>query len=118
MNLGQVSSVAVLAVFLPASLRGQAAREIPLDAIETLELHHLRADVVTYLGHPAVRIANTDAGDSNYGEGLAMVRGASLQDGTIEVSLSGDTAPDAPPELRGCVGVAFRVTDRSHFECL
>ena len=36
----------------------------------------------------------------------------------MEVNLSGDTAPDAPPNLRGFVGIAFRITaDRSHFEC-
>src|SRR5207248_4631499 len=32
--------------------------------------------------------------------------------------LSGDTAPNAPLNLRGFVGIAFRITpDRSHFEC-
>jgi hypothetical protein len=49
---------------------------------------------------------------------LAIVPGCSLQDGTIEVNLTGDTAPDAPVNLRGFVGIAFRITaDRSHFEC-
>src|SRR5207237_8441171 len=42
----------------------------------------------------------------------------SFQDGAIEVNLSGDTAPNAPLNLRGFVGIAFRITpDRSHFEC-
>jgi len=36
----------------------------------------------------------------------------------MEVNLSGDTAPGAPPNARGFVGIAFRITaDRSHFEC-
>jgi hypothetical protein len=47
-----------------------------------------------------------------------IVRGTSCRDGVIEVDLSGDTAPDAPPQLRGFVGIAFHVTDRSHFELL
>jgi hypothetical protein len=91
--------------------------EIRLDAIEKLELHHLKADIVTYHGRVAVHIANTGALDSDYGEGLAIVRGTSFQDGSIEVNLSGDTAPDARPGFRGFVGIAFRVINRSHFEC-
>ncbi|HKE29077.1 MAG TPA: hypothetical protein VKB88_42295 [Bryobacteraceae bacterium] len=109
--------MAVLAMCLSGKLPGQSSQEIRLDAIEKLDLHHLQTDIVTYLGRAAIRIANTGALDSDYGEGLAIVRGASLQDGSIEVTLSGDTAPHAPPELRGFVGIAFRVTDRSHFEC-
>ena len=49
---------------------------------------------------------------------LAVIPGSSFQDGTMEVNLSGDTAPGAPPNARGFVGIAFRITaDRSHFEC-
>jgi len=49
---------------------------------------------------------------------FAVVPGTSFQNGTIEVNLAGDTAPDAPENQRGFVGVAFRMTpDRSHFEC-
>jgi hypothetical protein len=117
MNRRRVSSIAILAVCLSGRLLGQSPQDIRLDAIEKLELHNLKANVVSYLGRAAVRIANTEAQDSGYGEGLAIVRGTSLWDGTIEVTLSGDTEPDAPPQLRGFVGIAFRVTDRSHFEC-
>ena len=118
MNLGQVSSIAVLAVCLPGRLPGLPSQEIRFDTIDTLELHHLKADVVTYHERTAVRVANTGGLGSDYGEGLVMVRGASLRDGTIEATLSGDTAPNAPLQLRGFVEIAFRVTDRSHFECL
>jgi hypothetical protein len=107
-----------LAGYLSGRLSGHLSQEIRLDSLEKLELHHLKAEIVTYRGRAAVRIANTGAADSDYGEGLAMVRGASLQDGTIEATLSGETAPDAPPELRGFVGIAFRVVDRSHFDCI
>ena len=105
MNLRHVSSIAVLAVCLSGRLPGRLSQEIRLDSIEKLELHHLKAEIVTYRRRAAVRIANTGASDSDYGEGLAMVRGASLQDGTIGATLSGETAPDAPPELRGFVGI-------------
>jgi hypothetical protein len=117
MHLGQVCSIAVLGACLCGSLPSQRSQEIRLDAIEKLELHHLNADVVTYLGHTAVRVVNTGALNSDYSEGIAIVRGASLQDGTIEATVSGDTALNAPPQLRGFVGIAFHVRDRSHFEC-
>ena len=87
-------------------------------ALDKLELHNVRADRVTYLGRSAVRVA--DAGPPGLGDAdrLAIVSGSSLQNGTIEVDLSGDTAPDALPELRGFVGIAFRVaTQGSQFEC-
>ena len=42
-----------------------------------------------------------------------------FEDGTIEVALTGDTAPDAPVNLRGFVGVAFRVVGGgSQYECI
>lgn len=117
MKLAQVSAISVLAACLSARLVSQAPKEVRLDAIEKLELGNLKADIVSYLGRAAVRIVNTGGEDSGYGDGLAIVRGLSFQDGTIEVTLSGDTAPDALPQLRGFVGIAFRVTGLSHFEC-
>jgi hypothetical protein len=118
MNLTNVSAMALLTASLTGRMLGQTPQEVRLDTIEKLELGNLKANIVTHLGHAVVRIANLEGYDSDYGEGLAIVRGVSLRDGTVEVTLSGNTAPDAPPELRGFVGVAFRVLDRSHFECI
>lgn len=117
MNLKQVKSITVLAACLVGRLRGQSTQEISLDSLNSLDLRNLKAQVIAYRGHTAVRLANTEPQDSEYGDGLAVVRRTSFQDGTIEVILSGDTAPNAPPELRGFVGIAFRVKDTSHFEC-
>jgi hypothetical protein len=110
----------VLAVLLASSETqsgGQGRQKALGLTVDKLELHNVKAEPVTYLGRAAVRIIGgadvlDDAGN------LAIVQGSSFQDGTIEVDLSGDTAPNAPPEWRGFVGIAFRVTaDRSHFEC-
>ena len=65
-----------------------------------------------------MRVSDAGPQDLDDAGRFAVVPGSSFQDGTIEVNLSGDTAPDAPPTARGFVGIAFRVTtDRSHFEC-
>jgi hypothetical protein len=47
-----------LAVCLSGRLPGQSSQEIRRDSIEKLELHHLKAEIVTYRGRAAVRIAN------------------------------------------------------------
>jgi len=107
----------VMAACLAGRLPDQSAQEILFDSIEKLDLHHLKADMVTYDGRAAVRISNPAELGNDYGESLAIVPGTSFKDGTIEAMLAGDTEPDAPPEVRGFVGIAFRVTDRSHFEC-
>ena len=97
---------------------GQAQQKAQTLALDKLELHNVKTEAVTYLGRNAMRV--TDAGPEGLDDAgrLAVIPGSSFQDGTLEVSLSGDTAPNAPPNLRGFVGIAFRLTaDRSHFEC-
>jgi len=87
-------------------------------AVDTLELHNVKAETVTYLGRGAVRVTDVAPDSVDDAGRLAILPASSFQDGTIEVTLSGDTPPDAPPGARGFVGIAFRVTpDRSHFEC-
>ncbi|RXH58549.1 hypothetical protein GRAN_1859 [Granulicella sibirica] len=57
-----------------------------------------------------------DAGDDV--SRIAIIKGSSIQDGSIELNLTGDTSPNAPENLRGFVGIAFRVgAGGSHFEC-
>ena len=108
---------AVLALLVAGSARQSSGQErperLPL-VLGKLELRNVRAKAVTYRGRAAMRIA--DAGGN--AESLAIIRGSSFRDGTIDLDVSGDTAPDAPTFMRGFVGVAFRVsTDGSRFEC-
>ncbi|HUC53798.1 MAG TPA: hypothetical protein VMR90_07110 [Candidatus Cybelea sp.] len=113
--------VLALAVLLTSSGAPSGAQERQKPGrliLDKLELLNVKAEPVTYLGRRAMRVS--DAGPEGLDDAgrLAVVPGSSFQDGTIEVNLSGDTAPDAPPGARGFVGIAFRITaDRSHFEC-
>jgi hypothetical protein len=85
---------------------------------DRLELHNVAAASVPYRGRSALRLVDAAPGGGDDVSRIAVVEGASLQDGTIEVNLSGDTVPDAPQNLRGFVGIAFRVSsDASRFEC-
>lgn len=108
-------------VFVISSATAIGGRERPKAetlALEKLELHNVKAEQVTYHGRGATRVTDVGAEGLDDAGRLAIVPGSALQDGTIEVNLTGDTAPDAPAGFRGFVGIAFRVTaDRSHFEC-
>lgn len=97
---------------------GQAQQKPQTFALDKLELHNAKTEAVTYLGRSAMRV--TDAGPEGLDDAgrLVVIPGSSFEDGIIEVNLGGDTAPNAPPNLWGFVGIAFRVTaDRSPFEC-
>jgi len=97
----------MLLVFAGLPLFGQSLQP------DALELHGVKAEAVTYRGRAAVRITQT--GDA----GIAIVKGTQFEDGTIEVALTGDTAPDAPPALRGFVGIAFRLAgEGAQYECI
>ena len=102
---------------LHATSAGAPQKSVGL-ALEKLELHSVSAEPVNYQGRRAVRVTDTASDDVGDAGRLAVVPGSSLQDGTIEVTLSGDTLPNASEGARGFVGIAFRISaDRSHFEC-
>lgn len=115
-----ISTFAIGVLLVSATPSPVQAQQKPLSlAFDKLELRNVKAEPVTYQGRAAVRV--TDAGAERLGDAgrLAIVPGTSFQDGSIEVNLSGNTAPDAPEGARGFVGVAFRISaDRSRFECL
>lgn len=111
--------------FILAFLVGLSVRQLPGQdrqknlqlTLDKLELHNVKAKPVRYRGQAAMQITAAAANMSS-GESLAIVRGSSFEDGTIDVDMSGNTAPNAPAYMRGFVGVAFRVTGGgSHFEC-
>jgi hypothetical protein len=113
-----VFTLAVLLTSSGGQSAAQARQKAEDLALDKLELHNVKAEPVAYLGRRAMRV--TDAAPPTVDDAgrLAVVPGSYFQDGTIEVNLSGDTAPDAPANLRGFVGIAFRITaDGSHFEC-
>ena len=99
---------AVLLISSQAQSAGQAPQKAAELRLEKLELHNVKAEPVTHLGRSAVRI--TDAGAEGLDDAgrLAIVPGTSFQDGTIEVNLTGDTAPDARPGAAQLPGLVAR----------
>lgn len=119
MKLLQLCALSLLLFWPRLERPGHSSAGAGPQSPDKLELHNVKAESVTYLGRDATRVTDAGAAGLDDSDRFAVVRGTEFQDGTIEVNLTGDTAADAPPEYRGFVGIAFRVsTDRSHFECL
>jgi hypothetical protein len=84
-------------------------------SIDGLELHNVRAEPGSYQGRQAVRLTEQVMGEG----GIAILPDSELGDGWIETRLAGRVRPDAPPDMRGFAGVAFRVRpDGNQYECL
>ena len=100
------------------TLLAQGASQEPIPSLDRLELRNVVAQSSTYQEIPSLAINASGEPDVDDAGRFAVVRGTGFENGTIEVMLTGDTAPDAKPELRGFVGIAFRVSpDGSRFEC-
>lgn len=118
------SSLVVLAGLVlalsPRALPAQAL-SVPLDraALEAgrFDLRAAVADVVEYRGATALRVAG--APGAAPGSALVLLDTPPFGNGTIELELAGEPAPDADPSMRGFVGVAFRVTgeEAERYEC-
>lgn len=119
--LGKFLVFAAAVVFVPAShmqRESQMPGKLRIEQVDALDLHNVKSETVTYRGRSAVRIVDAVPNEADDTRRIAVVKGSSLQNGTIEVLLSGDTLPNTPPTARGFVGIAFRVAgDASHYEC-
>src|SRR5258708_36752466 len=110
-------ALAIVLIGLGAQSGVQERQKSATLVLDKLELHNVKAEPVTYLGRSAMRVSDAVPQELDDAGRLAVVPGSSFQDGTIEVSLSGNTAPNAPANLRGFVGIAFRIAAaRSHFQ--
>lgn len=81
-----------------------------------LELKGLQSAETEYKGKKAIKLTETPEAQ---GDGqLAILKGAALHNGTIEVWLSGEPGTSASQTARGFVGVAFRLqTGGEKYEC-
>ena len=92
---------------------------VSLTDLAALTPNHVVASVASHNGHQALRLV-LEAGAKTPDEpNFAIPKGIEIGNGTIEVWLAGRRAPDAPPDVRGFTGVAFRIApDCAKFECV
>jgi hypothetical protein len=88
----------------------------PLASPSELELINVKAELVTYRGRSALRLLEQDMLSDE--QSIAILPDSNFKDGVIETEVAGSPRADAPMEMRGFVGVAFRVQPHaSQFEC-
>ncbi len=87
--------------------------------ITDIRVHNVQVVAVRHDGIDGVLVTEPP-GQSNDGEDqLAVIPGARLHNGVIEVDIAGRPSEGAQEQARGFVGIAFRVAaDARKFECL
>jgi hypothetical protein len=92
-------------------------KSLPLNSITGLELINVKADVVDHNGKEGIQISKIEGEIT--GETLVIIPEINFKDGIITIELTGEPAANADPQMRGFVGVAFRVnpSDYSSYEC-
>jgi hypothetical protein len=85
-----------------------------LDSIDELQPHHVSIAASTYRGERSVHVLNDTTGTGN---AFVVIRGTTITNGTIEVDVAGQPEAGASQGARGFIGVIFRATDDSHFNC-
>jgi hypothetical protein len=92
---------------------------LSLESSQALALVGATREVVTYRGRRAVRLSSLPAREGSDEGLLAILNGLDFRDGTIEVEVAGSPRPGVSPDMRGFIGIAFRLQpDGSRFEQL
>lgn len=88
-----------------AMLAGLAVQAGPGIDASKLDGKNSKAEVVTWKGSPAIKLVQDEVGF----DGMAILKGASFHNGTIEVDVAGLPGARAAESARGFVGISFRV---------
>jgi hypothetical protein len=95
------------------------AQAVAINRQAILEVHNAITKPIEYDGKSGLEVRDAAPQLGDNAPRMVVIKDTTLRDGTIEVSLSGDTAPDAPANFRGFVGIAFHIgSDRAHYECI
>ncbi len=88
-------------------------RTAALSSPADLEARGVKVEAASYRGRTAVHAAGVPG---NALAGLAVLKGSTFKDGTIEVDVAGSPETGAFEGARGFVGIAFRL-DGEKYEC-
>jgi hypothetical protein len=91
-----------------------AAASAQIGISESLQPQGVKAETVEYKARKAIKLTEAPGAQSD-GQ-MCGLKGETIQDGTIELWLSGEPAPGAITGARGFVGVAFRVQGPNKYE--
>lgn len=124
MSTGKIAvifPIAFLSLFSVAAINREQ-RTLPLDRPSAIEQDNVDLEVTVHDGRRALRVLENQshraAGFEGRTEAMAILPDSELQNGTIEVELTGKPRAGAAPNARGFAGISFRVQPHaSAFEC-
>jgi 3-keto-disaccharide hydrolase len=105
--------LAVLMLVRAMQLSGQAQKTLalPLDSTAGLEVVNGKAEVTSYRGRQALKIAPAPDHQPSDEIVMAIVTASDFKNGTIELDVAGSPRPSTPDDSRGFIGIAFRLRD-------
>jgi hypothetical protein len=93
-----------------------AATSFPLESTAGLEAVDVKPEAVAYWGRRVIKLLDSSE-QSKSGGGMAILKGSDFKDGVIETEIAGMPRAGAPPDIRGFLGIAFRVQSQEKYEC-
>ncbi len=88
-------------------------------ALDNLRPNDVIPSEAEHEGSAATRLVLTPDAETPDNPTFARIKDLEFHNGTIEIEVAGRPLPDAFPEARGFIGVAFRIAeDLSAFECM
>lgn len=111
-----------MSLVLPTGGEGGAGQSsYALENLEGLQVINTKAEAASYRGRKAVRLIDLPGQAKESvanGNTIAVLAGTEFGDGTIEVDVEGTPRVGAAENMRGFIGIAFRVQeDRGRYEC-
>jgi len=89
------------------------AHDLPMSR-QGLTPYNVRVERVVYRGVEAVRLIEGERDRTlAHAEALAVLSDAMFEEGVIELDVAGAPRPDAPPDMRGFIGLAFHVQPKA-----
>ena len=94
--------MALLIVFLSSLPAPGQTKTLPLDSLDALKPHKVKAEAATLKGRKAICVTDavSTAGEGNE-DRFVLVAGAEFQNGVIEIDLAGEPGPGASEQARG-----------------
>ena len=88
-------------------------------SLDNLNLNDVVHSIAEHEGSEALRLVLTPDAETPDNPTFARIKNLEFHNGVIEIEVAGRPLPDAIPEARGFIGVAFRIKDDlSAFECM
>ena len=102
------------ATTLIALLAGLTVADGPGIDIAKLDAVNAKVEAVTWKGAAAIKLAQEKPAD----DALAIVKGETFRNGTLELDVAGLPGASAGEGARGFIGLSFRIQDATHLETM